>query len=481
MKKIVVFLFLMGFFLPVVFAQEGSVSESTFKQEAPKVVSSFEGGRLYKEGNLSIVELWGSYRQMGRQYGHLLKKELEGFYQLAVEKGLVGRMGYSEISLAVRARSIFDLYPLRLKEIVYGLSEGSGLALDKILILNQLVSIMMLENDTYASVLAVKGPLAKDGLVICGSSFDYPSWFSDLMLFLTVAVFNPSDNVNSVALAGFPACLEAVSAVNETGLFIFSADASLSAGKSHVSGRSPVLTLMLGYLLDYSTFGQLDAAIASMRPDYPVIITAAGKNDICSYECSSFDVVRRQPQDGNLLSAVNFFLDPSWRMDIPQDDFGFSSSRYNNLAFFGEDMKGDFSSAGMKDIFSRPISKGGVVISEAASYQIVVLPEDLNFFLKMPNVESWIEVNLSGFFGLTKEAVFNQSALAVVIESEKKAEEQDVVVIEPEEKAVSSGLAVAPERSLNEIIASSSQEKQQSSSGAESLAEDEEDNTVLKW
>lgn len=41
-----------------------------------KFIAEFEGGKLYKAGEVSVLELKGNYRQMGRQYGQLLKSEL---------------------------------------------------------------------------------------------------------------------------------------------------------------------------------------------------------------------------------------------------------------------------------------------------------------------------------------------------------------------------------------------------------------------
>ncbi len=39
-------------------------------------VSSFEGGDRYIAGNYTVILLEGSYREMGRQYGGLIKTEL---------------------------------------------------------------------------------------------------------------------------------------------------------------------------------------------------------------------------------------------------------------------------------------------------------------------------------------------------------------------------------------------------------------------
>ena len=43
---------------------------------ALRLSAEFEGGKLYRAGKIGVVELTGSYRQMGRQYGTLLRGEL---------------------------------------------------------------------------------------------------------------------------------------------------------------------------------------------------------------------------------------------------------------------------------------------------------------------------------------------------------------------------------------------------------------------
>jgi len=52
------------------------VKESPSSQKSMQLLSSFEGGKLYSAGIFSVLELSGTYRQMGRQYGHLMSVKL---------------------------------------------------------------------------------------------------------------------------------------------------------------------------------------------------------------------------------------------------------------------------------------------------------------------------------------------------------------------------------------------------------------------
>jgi hypothetical protein len=46
--------------------------ESPSSQKGIHLLSTFEGGKLYSAGKFRVLELSGTYRQMGRQYGRLM-------------------------------------------------------------------------------------------------------------------------------------------------------------------------------------------------------------------------------------------------------------------------------------------------------------------------------------------------------------------------------------------------------------------------
>jgi len=73
-----------------------------------------------------VVELTGSYRQMGRQYGTLLRGELGTLYRDAIEDFFVKKRGFSEDRLRTIAKSLFDLYPRRSKKSSTGWLKPPG-------------------------------------------------------------------------------------------------------------------------------------------------------------------------------------------------------------------------------------------------------------------------------------------------------------------------------------------------------------------
>ena len=46
-----------------------------------ELVSTIEGGSLYRAAKFNVAVLNGTYREMGRQYGGLLRAQIKGMYQ----------------------------------------------------------------------------------------------------------------------------------------------------------------------------------------------------------------------------------------------------------------------------------------------------------------------------------------------------------------------------------------------------------------
>ena len=83
-----------------------------------------------------MLRLAGTYRQMGRQYGRLLGKELRAFYRLAIEDEYIGRQGYTFDQLLRVGKQVLARYPKRYRDIVEGMAQTSGLDLDRQIVLN---------------------------------------------------------------------------------------------------------------------------------------------------------------------------------------------------------------------------------------------------------------------------------------------------------------------------------------------------------
>ena len=60
-------------------------------------VAELEGGQLYTQNAIHIVVLNGTYYEMGRQYGHLLKEQINWhFNQIKNEQLLISKTKYKD-------------------------------------------------------------------------------------------------------------------------------------------------------------------------------------------------------------------------------------------------------------------------------------------------------------------------------------------------------------------------------------------------
>ena len=101
-------------------------------------MQSFEKGTKIKNGVLSIINLYGTWRDMGRQYGSMMSSELADIYENAVCKKLIDELGFDADEIKNRAHKLFANFPFRFKEVMRGMAETSGLDIEAIQLVNAL-------------------------------------------------------------------------------------------------------------------------------------------------------------------------------------------------------------------------------------------------------------------------------------------------------------------------------------------------------
>ena len=74
-------------------------------------MDTFEKGSKTKNGKLSVIELSGTWREMGRQYGALMADELRDIYERGVRRLTDAAENAEELALA--AAKFFANYPYK--------------------------------------------------------------------------------------------------------------------------------------------------------------------------------------------------------------------------------------------------------------------------------------------------------------------------------------------------------------------------------
>jgi len=365
------------------------------------LVSTFGNGTRYEAGPYHVVVLSGTYREMGRQYGALMKDELWSEYDML--HSYLTEKGCTEDDISVSALEATALQAKRMKEISAGMSETSGLTTEQLQILHDGICVYLdaYHAKTGCSFLAVWGNYTPDGSLVLSRTYELPDVFAPFRPYYTLAVYNPTDGSNGVATVS-PAGVRPETLMNSEGLFIEDNNAEASAGSVQIAGRPDLIDEFFRMMLDYSDMKGLDAAIMSIRPDVAWIVNAAGPDTACSYEETVSEVKCRGGSE--VIAATNCFFDPSWRLVALPDE---STTRYVNLLSLAEENKGLIDGEQMVAIRDVQYSDGGASFDHfvfgangmtySTDYEVVFIPETRTLWMKVVD-EDWQKIELGQLF-----------------------------------------------------------------------------------
>lgn len=363
------------------------------------LVATFEGGQRHQAGNYPVIVLTGSYRQMGRQYGGLMKTELNDEYSFLMDTLI--RRGYTKDEIRKDARGITAYYPQRIKEIFTGMSETSGLSEDDIAIL-WYGPIFMISaapvNTAQCSYLATWGNYTTDGSMIVSRNWDLPDLIQPFTKWYVLAVYRPTDGSNAIATWG-PAGARPETFMNSKGLFL--ADDNAGINDAAPETRPEFITEYFRFMFDYADLKGLDAGIRGTAPDYAWIVDVAGPEGAYVYEKSTNRTLQRT---GNgVVAAANHFIDPSWNFAAPPEH---SLSRYTSLLRQAEEAKGSINTQKMIAIRDVCMEKGGSKFCHAdlggnpysSNHQVVYVPATRTLWMNAMD-RPWQKVELAPLFG----------------------------------------------------------------------------------
>jgi hypothetical protein len=368
-------------------------------------VASSGGGQRFQAGDYPVIVLSGTYREMGRQYGTLMKTELNEEYAFLLSK--FARRNYTQEQMRQMAREAWYLYPQRQKEIFNGMAETSGLMPEDILLLyNGLIFSLIVPPRASCSYMAVWGNFTTDGSVVASRNWDLDdSLIQPFDRWYVLAVYRPSDGSNRVATFG-PAGMRPETLMNSKGLFIADDNAGISDAVNDGIMRPDMIAEFFRFMLDYPDLDGLNAGIAGAHPDVPWIVDIAGPEKAYVYEVMS-GTARPRTGDG-VVAAANHFVDPAWNLTTPPA--AHSLSRYNNLLRQAEEAKGSIDAVKMMQIRDVRWEDGGATFMHSvlfssypdfrysSDHQVVFVPETRTLWIKVME-KDWQKVELGPLFG----------------------------------------------------------------------------------
>jgi hypothetical protein len=362
-------------------------------------VASFEGGERFQAGDYPVIVLTGSYREMGRQYGGLMKAELNEEYAFLLDT--LTKRGFTQEEIREAGQEITALYPQRVKEIFLGMAETSGLTPDDIAVLYYGAIFQLIAKPPVpvsCSYLAAWGDYTKDGSVVVSRNWDLDDAVMPFTKWYVLTVYRPTDGSNSIATWS-PAGMRPETFMNSKGIFI--ADDNSGLDDTAPETRPEFITEFFRFMLDYSDLKGLDAGIRGTSPDVAWIVDVAGPDGSYVYEKTTNRTLVRTG-DG-VIAAANHFVDPSWNLPAPP---AHSLNRYNNLLRQAEEAKGSIDAARMVQIRDVCLEDGGSKFCHSelfgakysSNHQVVFVPESRTLWMKAMD-RDWQKVELAPLFG----------------------------------------------------------------------------------
>ena len=393
-----------------------------------KKVSSFEGGTLYRAGKLRVAVLHGDYKKMGRQYGGLLGSRMKGMLA-AEDRDLTKLLSQLHGDTTMKdledlAASGCNLYPKRLRDVMAGASETSGLSLrriayiDQVLLLAELLRAKIAAGQTSGaggadsgsllkscSAIVAWGPYTSGGTTIMGREFDFPAFFIDFNPYITLVVFNPTDGSEPTAIFNYAGSVGCIQSFNAAGLAMeYNNGVEIPAPNNKAyQDRIPANAFFTEAALDCGDLRQLDAYFKTWRFSYPGICSVASPVKGESYEVGTTDAIRNAEVADGLQVIANTPVDPYWGTLPVQNP---PDRRRDNLITLAQAHRGSIDVKTMEEIFSVPVAEGGAkesgpvtsMLSELSIYQFVYVPASRELTLSVPQVQGWTTIRLKSLF-----------------------------------------------------------------------------------
>ena len=346
----------------------------------------------YKVGPVSVVDLHGTWYEMGRQYGELMKDELHDV--LAFLRTIIAaNQGNSDKTDSIVAQQKAQT-PYRICEFMKGAAETSGLEYDQIHMINAVERIGGLP---HCSVAIAWGDYT-DGSLVIGRNYDYADYFSAIGNDVAVTVYHPADGALATATIGYVGEIYAVNAINEAGIFLELNNGKPSANIKSPDSRFTGTTKLFDIMFDADDLNDIDLFFNTTNSSSSSIINVADSQKGVSYEWCPIGVKHGESENPEgLVVSTNYFLNPEWDFPVPSNEDSWDAiTRRDNLIKLLDEKKGSVDVEVMQKIIATPFEEGGAML-DLTVYQMVVVPETFELWIRVLDTEDdgWYSVKLS--------------------------------------------------------------------------------------
>ena len=375
-----------------------AASAASVPESSEKILTVADADRTFEKGlradinGITVVSLYGTWREMGRQYGMLMKDRLDEVYFF------VNTIIEYSVGNAEKARNIIETQtaqtPYRISEFFEGAAETSGLTVEQLQAVNAVERIGGLPKCSAAFCWGeyTSGPL------IIGRNYDYSDAFGLLKDDVVVTVYHPADGSLATATIGYAGEIYAVNAINEQGIFLELNNGKPSANIKSPNSRITGTTALFSELFEADELEDWDLFFNTTNCSSSYIINIADSRRARSYEWCPVGVKQggEDLPDG-LLVSTNYYVNSEWLFAVPSDAASWEGlTRRKNLIALCEAEKGKIDEQAMMKIIETPLEAGGAQ-NELTVYQIVIIPETKMLWLRVIGGAGWTQIDLAGF------------------------------------------------------------------------------------
>ncbi|MEG1642339.1 MAG: C45 family peptidase [Synergistaceae bacterium] len=364
-------------------------------------MNCYEKGTKIEKECVKIINLFGTWREMGRQYGALLSEELKSMYVNGIEKHLFTDLQMDVDKVKEISQSFYGKFPFKFREFIVGIAETSGLEFEQLLVVNALNVLLTRSSIISTSTsIATWGEYSSDSLTY-GINYDHQEWMKELRENLVFTVYHPADGSLATVTIGFAGEIYVINGMNEKGIFVGLNDAEPSGGDLWYESRTPSVTNLFEFLLNSTSLDEMETFFQTTKSNYAYIVGVADSQTARCYEWPVFEVKRRESHSRQGLAVMsNHFTEFSWGLPRPDDKAnGFTRSRRQNLLTLAKHLKGSINDAVMMKIMDTKYEDMGATMINTI-YQIVVVPSEYKIWFKTQKEDKWIDVNMKEFFSL---------------------------------------------------------------------------------
>lgn len=318
---------------------------------------------------------------MEKQLFSEMKTSLEILYKFFIEEHDI-----SLERLTAKADQFYQKYPYGYQQFIKGVSEGSGLSLNEVKILNGMETLNSLKNKQHeisaCSFLSVPPTHTTSKFNIIGRNYDFSEPYNKIASYLTVTILKETDAIPT-AIIGLPGQIYCPTCINSNSIFIELNNGMPSGGFDVNHNAQSMLITLLEVAQNSQSFSQMDKLLSSRDSDYSLVINTANQPHVKSYEFSSFKGDKHYiPKVNSIFASTNFFQNETWvtNSELTDESTWLGISRRSNLI---NGVREDSTIEDVKQLLDVHHSDGGAKW-DFTIYQIIFDTNTQELCLKVP-------------------------------------------------------------------------------------------------